>query len=221
MVTFGLKAQYTKGQWGFGGDFSFVNSRNSQSRSTTDFNDNYSNGFNVSLLGGKFISTKNYLYGTVDVGYTSFIRNLITDNFPNKIEQEIFSSNFTLQAGVGLRWYFAVNEKNIVGLFVQGQIRAGNTWINQRNFAARNDTVSQDIKVNYPIRIFSANINPGVYVNITSQWQLTASIGNLYFIQTIIPESADVNLPKQNSSFGLDVNIFDFRLGVLYTPKRN
>ena len=221
MVAFSLKAQYKKGQFGVGGDFSFINSRNSLSRSTTDFNDNYSNGFNVSLIGGKFISSKNYLYGIVDVSYSSFVRNLITDNFDNKVQQEVFSSSFSLQAGVGLRRYFAVNEKNIVGLFMQGQLKVGNTWVTQRNFATQNDSVSQDVKINYPVRIFSASLSPGVYVNITPQWQLTANVGNLYFIQTIIPENEQVNLSKRNSSFGLDVNIFDFRLGVLYTPKKD
>lgn len=222
LVCFGLNlnAQYNKGQFGIGGEFSFVNSRNTLNRSTTDFANSYNNGFNLGLNAGGFISSRDYLYGVLETEYGSFKRDFVTDNLTNKTEQDVFSSTFTLQAGVGLRRYFKVNEKNIVGFFFQGQALVGNSWVTRRNFAAQNDSVFQDIKENYPVRILNLNINPGVYVNITPQWQLTVNIGDLYFVQTIIPESAEVNQPRQNSSFGLDVNLFDFRLGVLYTPRK-
>lgn len=214
------KAQYTKGQWGIGGEFSFINSRNSVSRSTTDFTDSYSNGFSLSLVGGKFINSKTFLYGVADFEYVSFKRDLILDNVTNRTEQDIFSSTFTAQLGVGARRYYSFSEKNIVGLFLQGQLKVGNSWVNQRNFASRNDSVYNDLKLYYPVRIISANINPGVYVNITPQWQLTLNVGNLYFTQTIVPEFATYSGNRNNSSFGLDVNLFDFRLGVLYTPRK-
>lgn len=222
LISFGLSlsAQYDKGQFGVGGEFSFVNSRNSLNRSTTDFANSYNNGFNLGLNAGGFISRRDYFYGVLETEYSSFKRDFVTDNLTNKTEQDLFSSTFTLQVGVGMRRYFKVNEKNIVGFFFQGQALVGNSWINQRNFAAQNDSVFQDTKVSYPVRIINLNFNPGVYVNITPQWQLAMNIGNLYFVQTFIPDFVDVEQPRRNSSFGLDVNLFDFRLGVLYTPRK-
>ncbi len=219
-VFFSIKAQYSTRQSVIGGEFSFANSRNSISRSTTDFANSYSNGFNAGIMAGEFITPKTLLYGALNVEYASFIRDLVTDNLTNKTEQDIFSSTFTMQLGVGARRYYAVNEKNVIGLFLQGQIGVGNSWIVQRNFASVNDSVFQDFDQRYPVRILSANINPGVYVNITKSWQLTLNIGNLYYTQTLIPEFANYAGNRNNSSFGLDVNLFDFRLGVLYTPKK-
>jgi hypothetical protein len=220
LTVFTVNAQYQRGQWGFGGEFSFINSRNSVSRSTTDFVDAKSNGFNTSLIAGKFTSGRTYLYGVADVEYTSVVRDLVVENLTNSTEQQSFSSFFTVQAGVGARRYYKVNEKNIVGFFVQGQVMVGNTWVSQQNYAEINDSVLSDINQKYPIRLLSVNVNPGVYVNITPKWQLTVNVGNLYFTQSVIPDFVDIGVSKRNSSFGLDVNLFDFRLGVLYTPKR-
>lgn len=211
-------AQYQKGQWGFGGEFSFVNSRNTLSRSTTDFSETYRNGFNLKLVAGKFSSPKTFIYGVVDAGYNNSTANVVYDNVTNSVEQEAYTSVFTLQAGIGLRRYFVVNEKNIVGFYLQGQLQAGNSWTSTRSYNALNDSVYQDASQKYPTRIISAQINPGVYVNVTEKWQLTFNVGNLYFSQTFIPEWVEYGGSRRNSSFGLDVNLFDFRLGVLYTP---
>ncbi len=213
-------AQYQKGQWGFGGEFSFINSRNSISRSTTDFADESSNVFNTSIIGGKFISKHTYLYGIADLRYTSNNKDVVIDNFTNSTERQSFSSFFTVQAGIGVRRYFKVNEKNIIGFFAQGQIMLGNTWASELNFSSVNDTVLSNVRRRYPVRLFSVDINTGIYVNITPKWQLMVNVGNLYFTQSAIPHFVNIEAPKRNASFGLDINLFDFRLGILYTPKR-
>lgn len=220
LMVFTSDAQYLRGQWGLGGEFSFINSRNRLSRSTTDFVDVRSSGFNTSLIAGKFTSNRTYIYGVVDLEYTSVDRDLVVENLTRSTEQQSFTSFFTVQAGIGVRRYYKVNEKNIIGFFVQGQAMVGNTWVSQQNFAAIDDSVLSDINQKYPIRLLSINVNPGVYVNITPKWQLTVNVGNLYFTQSVIPDFVDINVSKKNSSFGLDVNLFDFRLGVLYTPRR-
>ena len=216
-----VNAQYQTGQWAWGGEFSFINSRNNVSRSTNAFSDNLSTGFNISVMGGKFVTQKILLYGIADVAYNSSGTDLLLDDITGRREQRNYTSNTTVQLGVGLRRYFIVNERNIVGFFVQGQLKMGNTWHSTRFFNSIGDTVFDDVKLRYPIRIASLNINPGIYINVTPMWQLTVNIGNLYATQTIVPNWVNAGgISKRNFSFGLDVNLFDFRLGVLYTPNR-
>ncbi len=214
-------AQYQKGQWAWGGEFSFVNSRNNVSRSTNAFSDNLSTGFNISAIGGKFVTQKMLLYGIADVAYSSSGTDLLLDDITGRREQRSYISITTAQIGIGVRRYYAVNERNIVGFFVQVQLKAGNTWYSTRFFNSVGDTVFDDVKLKYPIRIASLTINPGIYINVTPMWQLTVNIGNLYATQTILPNWVNAGgVTRRNFSFGLDVNLFDFRLGVLYTPNK-
>lgn len=216
-----VNAQYQKGQWALGGEFSFINSRNNISRSTNAFSDNLSTGFNISAIGGKFVTQKMLLYGIVDVAYNSSGTDLLLDDITGKREQRSYISITTAQIGIGIRRYYAVNERNIVGFFVQGQLRVGNNWTSIRYFSSEGDSVFTDVKQKYPIRIANFNINPGIYINVTPMWQLTLNVGNLYATQTIVPSWVDVGgISKRNFSFGLDVNLFDFRLGAVYTPNR-
>lgn len=216
-----VNAQYQKGQWALGGEFSFINSRNNISRSTNAFSDNLSTGFNISAIGGKFVTQKMLLYGIVDVAYNSSGTDLLLDDITGKREQRSYISITTAQIGIGVRRYYAVNERNIVGFFVQGQLRVGNNWTSIRYFSSEGDSVFTDVKQKYPIRIANFNINPGIYINVTPMWQLTLNVGNLYATQTIVPNWVDVGgISKRNFSFGLDVNLFDFRLGAVYTPNR-
>ena len=221
IISVAAKAQYEKGQWAFGGDFSFANAQSNLSNTDNVLNNSSTSGFNFSINWGDFKTPSLLLFSQAGVDYRLTNQNYVADATTGRTERRSFTAATTINVGVGLRRYWKMNDDNIVGFFLQGHLHAGNTWGNNSFFSSANDTVYNDTKLDYQIRTIGLNISPGVYVNITPKWQLLFDVGNLYATQTFVPRwSARNGSTKNDFSFGVDLNVFDFRLGVMYTPNR-
>lgn len=213
-------AQMYKGRWAVGGDFSFLNSRNAQSNSSNNFSEELGTGFNFRVHTGQFITNKLYTYGVVGINYSTLQRNYEAGTTTGgKDIRETLANATNIGVGAGTRWYIKGTER--VGFFLQGQVMLSGTYVRRDEYFVENDTVKSDTKIKYPFYTLGININPGVYVVLSKRWQLTFDLGNLYFSQTWQPEKKGVIERSSNSSFGMDINLFDFRVGALYLLGKN
>ncbi len=212
-------AQMYKGRWAVGGEFSFLNSRNDQSSGSNNFSEELNTGFSFRLNGGQFVSQKLYTYGVAGITYSTLQRNYEMGTSGAKEIRKTLANATTIGIGGGTRWYIKGTER--VGFFLQGQAVFSGTNVRREEFYSENDTVQSDAKVKYPFYSLDINIKPGVYLIVSKRWQLTFNLGNLYFTQTWQPEKTGVVGRSSNSTFGMDVNLFDFRVGALYLLGKN
>lgn len=209
-----------KGRWAVGGEFSFLNSRNAQSSTSSNFSEELGTGFNFRVHSGQFVTNTLYTYGVVGINYSTLQRNFEAGRTTGtKDIRETLANATNVGVGAGTRWYIKGTER--VGFFVQGQVMFSGTYVRRDEYYVENDTVKSDTKIKYPFYTLGININPGVYVVLSKRWQLTFDLGNLYFSQTWQPEKKGVIERSSNSSFGMDVNLFDFRVGALYLLGKN
>ena len=205
-------SQFTPGRWAVGGEFSFVNSRSDYSTTNTSFSSGTSSGLNSKIYAGQFLTEKSYLHAILNFDITK-VKNNFESTVGGLEVRSSLSNIYTFGAGAGWRRYFPANKT--LGFFVQGQATISRTWVINEVYFEHNDTVTQETRTSQQFNSLRLNINPGAYVNVGKHWQFTLNLGSLYYIQTWYPKGQDL-YGTRTSAFGMDVNIFDFKLGVLY-----
>lgn len=211
-------AQFEKGQKAIGGEFLIFNTTNNFSESESGFSTNTGAGISLNFNKGKFFRKNLYGYGSLFWGYNNTFRETEGSDALGINLDRSRNTNITIGLGAGLRKYYPATEK--IGLYLNGSIGANITRAKEKNYASVHDTVLKDLTQVYPFYNASISIVPGVYVMLNPKWQLNFNIGNLYVEHTLRPSRKGIVNYRSTTTMGLNFNIFDFRLGVLYMPGR-
>lgn len=211
-------AQFDKGQKAIGGDFLVFNTTNNFSQTESGFSKNNGTGISLNFNKGKFFRNNFYRYATIFGGLSLGNRETEdNDNLGLNLSRTRYSY-LSFGIGGGIRKYYPATDK--IGLFINGQISGQITRTRNKFYATQHDTVLRDETQTYPSYDAELSIVPGVYVMLNPKWQLNFNIGNLYLSHTLVPGRSGVVNYSSTTTMGLNFNIFDFRLGILYMPGR-
>lgn len=184
-----------------GGDFESSATRYTQYLSTKK---NYET--TIQLQVGRLIKEKNYFFGLADLSYR-YTSQL--DEYDSTFDFEYSNSQYTIQPGVGWRGYYQVNEKNIVGFTCQAIVMGGVRISNYTRIRSDNNWTETYKNTK---SIVSAEISPGVYINISPKWQLLLGIGKLYYNYVWGSDKGTIFPTGKGPAYGLAFNTGTFRL---------
>lgn len=201
------KKEYLLGVEGWGGYRQYKNSSQFGSSETRHF-------FTFSkIYGGKFLTPKIVALVFFQVDYSNNKSKGIGSNFTNINTTTVL----TPQLGLGVRKYFSLAQKDIVGLFLDAETSFGFSNTNNKEEIIFDTAVETDeSKTNS--NQFSFTIQPGAYINITKKWQMLFKLGGFYY-SYIWSKSAlvtsSITGPTKGFNIGVDFNAQEFRLSIV------
>lgn len=176
-------------------------------------NSSYISNLTSTLYGGKLITSKTLFFFFFTTQYSTYKSKNISSNQGTAIN---YNYNITsLMPGLGIRQYFKLAEKDVAGLFLDFRL-SGGTHVTKSKQTTTSDTITTINEGKANSRTASFNLMPGVYLNLTSKWQMLFKIGGLFYNTSwsndpVNPKST-VTASKKGSYYGLDFNAQSFTI---------
>ncbi len=176
------------------------------SRSNNQYGKNVELGASVTLYAGQFISPKTAIYASF--GFDNYRAYKATSNFlfnKDTVKNEYYEYIITPIVNVGVRKYFSVIKKDIVGLFTDFEIGYG---VNVKRFKTKMYYTSQPQKQQSTetSNKLSASVLLGAYLNIGRNWQVLIKLGGAHYSHNGKKDKngngRQISMPEKGSTMG-------------------
>lgn len=186
------------------------------SRSNNQYGKNVELGASAKLYAGQFISPKTAIYASF--GFDNYHAYRTTSNFINNKDTDTYKYYeciITPILNIGVRKYFSVIKKDIVGLFTDVEIGYG---VNVKRFKNKFYYTPQPQKQQSTetSNTLSARVLLGVYLNIGCNWQVLLKLGGAHYSHNGKKDKngrgRQISMPEKGSNVGINFNSQTFQL---------
>jgi hypothetical protein len=186
------------------------------SRINNQYGKNVQLNVTAKLYAGKFISSKTAIYASF--GFDNYRAYKTTSHFLFNIDTvsyKYYEYIITPMFNIGVRKYYSVIKKDIVGLFTDFEIGYGKTVKRLKNkmYYTSQPQKQQSTETS---NVLSTNVLLGAYLNVGRNWQILLKLGGFYYSHNGKKDRNSsgryFSIPEKGSSVGISFNPQYFQL---------